>query len=114
MDEANGESQALLRVDGTEVTHTLSKTQIMQIGRALDCQIILNSPQDSSISRHHAEVRPLAESMSWEICDRGSENGTYVNGQQLSECHILQPGGSYAPVRPIPQAFSLGARSLGD
>ena len=88
----NGKCQGFLREDRTGVIHSLSQTKPTKIGRALDCHIILNSRLDSSISKHHAEVRPLAESRGWEICDRESENGTYVNGQQLSGCQILQPG----------------------
>ncbi len=88
----NGKCQGFLREDRTGVIHSLSQTKPTKIGRALDCHIILNSRLDSSISKHHAEVRPLAESKGWEICDRRSENGTRVNGQQLWGCQILQPG----------------------
>ena len=82
----------LLRDTSTGIVYPLSPTKKTLIGRALDCQIVLNSPQDVSISRHHAQVRPLAESGGWEISDLNSNNGTYVNGQRLQGRQILQPG----------------------
>jgi hypothetical protein len=90
MDYANGQCQAFLREVKTRVVHSLSQTERTEIGRALNCQIVLNSPLDNSISRHHAEVRPLAESGEWEICPLGSNKDIYVNGQRLSGSYTLQ------------------------
>ncbi|MGK7907219.1 MAG: FHA domain-containing protein [Synechococcus sp.] len=85
--------QACLCGSNAEVVKALTETEKIVIGRALDCQIIFDAPQeDVSVSRHHAEVRPLAESEDWEICDLNSANGTFVNGQQLHGCLRLTPG----------------------
>lgn len=63
------------------------------IGRALDCDIPLTSDQDGRVSKRHAEIRASSQYPDrWEICDLGSKNGTYVNGERLEGCWLLQPG----------------------
>ncbi len=48
------------------------------VGRAVECQI---RTSDGSVSRRHSEFVYL--NGSFEVVDRGSSNGTYVNGQQV-------------------------------
>ena len=55
------------------------KSNIM-IGRAKDCDIVLNS---SSISRQHAEVRKKSNG-TYYIKDLNSLNGTFVNGSKIN------------------------------
>jgi RsiW-degrading membrane proteinase PrsW (M82 family) len=66
------------------------------IGRDPTCDLVLDSQIYSAVSRRHAIVRPLAVnpgSMAmWELCDLNSANGTYLNGQQLQGCQVLQSG----------------------
>lgn len=59
---------------------------VITIGRANDCTIVLADP---NVSRHHAEVRPGAEG--FVVIDKGSTNGTKVNGSRVSE-HLLRDG----------------------
>lgn len=46
---------------------------------------------EAGLSRHHAELRPTGEGQ-WLVCDLGSSNGTYVEGERLSGCRTLAPG----------------------
>jgi DNA-binding response OmpR family regulator len=61
------------------------------IGRSEDCDIVLVERQ---VSRHHAQIRRLdsAASLTYVLEDLGSSNGTYVNGREVTEPHILQDG----------------------
>jgi ABC transport system ATP-binding/permease protein len=54
---------------------------LVEIGRAEESQIVLADP---FASRQHAELRWRAEG-GWELLDRSSYNGTFVNGQRISE-----------------------------
>jgi ABC-type multidrug transport system ATPase subunit len=51
----------------------------IRIGRGLDNELVVS---DLSVSRHHAELRQLADGR-YEIVDLDSHNGTYVNGQPV-------------------------------
>jgi RsiW-degrading membrane proteinase PrsW (M82 family) len=83
---------------GTKPIHYKIKSgQTIAIGREPDCQIILDSTHYQGVSRRHAEivaaeVRSPDEPISCKICDLGSSNGTYVNGQRLYECQMLKAG----------------------
>jgi len=61
------------------------------IGRSEDCDVVLAERQ---VSRHHAQIRRLdsAASLTYVLEDLGSSNGTYVNGREVTEPHILQDG----------------------
>jgi pSer/pThr/pTyr-binding forkhead associated (FHA) protein len=61
---------------------------LLQIGRQNTLDIVL---QDASISRRHAEILPTAQG--WILCDLGSSNGTYLNGERVSKTTgRLRPG----------------------
>jgi ABC transport system ATP-binding/permease protein len=69
--------------------------QAMRIGRDRDNDLVL---PDLDVSRHHADLRKSSAG-TYEIIDRGSHNGTYVNGQRvssavLSEADIVSIGRS--------------------
>jgi RsiW-degrading membrane proteinase PrsW (M82 family) len=74
--------------------YQLSEDMEVTIGRDRSCQIALESIAHGTVSRRHAAVRPLANSSfpKWEICDLNSANGTYINGQKLQGCQILETG----------------------
>jgi DNA-binding response OmpR family regulator len=61
------------------------------IGRGEDCDLVLMERQ---VSRHHAQIRRLdnAASLTYVLEDLGSRNGTYVNGREVTEPHVLQDG----------------------
>lgn len=74
--------------------YMLAKDGETEIGRDPSCQIALDSAIYGMVSRRHAAIRPQERSraLSWSICDLGSANGTYVNGQPLSGCMLLRSG----------------------
>lgn len=95
-------SKAFLRqLSGTDIAppcrYSISTTQEVVIGRDPSCQIVLDSGLYGMVSRRHAVVRPLTQSVlsdraRWLLCDLNSANGTYVNGQRLQGCQELQMG----------------------
>jgi hypothetical protein len=74
------------------------------IGRLPDCTVVLADP---NVSRVHAEVRPVPGDGSgpqeYEIADRGSTNGTKVNGMPLTGTRVLAAG----------DVITLGATTIG-
>lgn len=54
---------------------------MVQIGRSADCQIILD---DDYVSTRHARLVEDGEG-GWYVEDLGSTNGTYVNGQRITQ-----------------------------
>jgi DNA-binding response OmpR family regulator len=59
----------------------------MSIGRAPDSDIVVD---DRLASRRHASVH--REHGQYIISDRGSRNGTFLNGQRISAPHVLRDG----------------------
>jgi ABC-type multidrug transport system ATPase subunit/pSer/pThr/pTyr-binding forkhead associated (FHA) protein len=60
---------------------------VIRLGRAPDNNFILDAP---SVSRHHA-VLSYEQGSQPVLTDLGSTNGTFVNGQLLTEPHQLSP-----------------------
>jgi hypothetical protein len=56
------------------------------VGRASDCDIVLS---DVGVSKHHAEL--ILVGSQWQVDDRGSTNGTFVNGERV-QTHVLRSG----------------------
>jgi two-component system response regulator HydG len=67
-------------------TYNLSENEENQIGRGLDCQIVLNDPLSSRV---HAIIE--CRDGVWWVRDQESRNGTYVNQQKADEAQLL-PG----------------------
>lgn len=72
--------------------------EVITIGRQVDTdQLTVNlSPYDAhrlGVSRHHAEIRRVADHQ-FEIIDKGSSNGTFINGNLIPahEPHTLHDG----------------------
>ena len=70
-------------------TYSLDPTRqpVLSVGRSSECDVVLN---DHRASRHHADFRWNGQE--WEIRDRGSTNGTYVNGMQVHQPYELRLG----------------------
>lgn len=87
--------------DGTAIDLT---DQPVTVGRLPDCTIVLADP---NVSRLHAEVRPAAGDRStlaeYEVVDKGSTNGTRVNGMPVVSPRVLVPG----------DTITLGATAIG-
>ncbi len=75
-----GAAIALLRVGDREIDLEASVTTI---GRASDRTVVLS---DASVSRRHAEIRRTAGGFT--LVDRGSTNGTRLNGELISQAEI--------------------------
>lgn len=78
--------------------------QPVTIGRLPECTIVLGDP---NVSRLHAEVRPASSDRSgtpqYEIADKGSTNGTKVNGMPVVGARVLASG----------DTITLGATAIG-
>lgn len=62
---------------GTYLLDPYTKT-FLSVGRSLRCDITIT---DHRASRHHCDIRWNGHQ--WEVADRGSTNGTFVNGMQI-------------------------------
>jgi len=83
-----GETAMLILREGQGVgTRWMIDRSDMIIGREEDCDIVLPSRQ---VSRNHARIRRSGGRHILE--DLGSKNGTFVNGQDLTEPYPLQDG----------------------
>ena len=61
------------------------------VGRQSDCQILID---DNNVSRIHAEIRRTMKG--WVVTDRGSTNGSMVNGEKITEGRLLVNGDAIA------------------
>lgn len=68
----SGPQPVLVGADGDVVP----LLDLVRIGRAPDCDLILDHPE---VSRHHAELLRI-DAVTYEVRDLGSTNGTRVNG----------------------------------
>lgn len=76
---------SLLTVTGNRIG--LEPYRIYTLGRALDCEIIVDDPVSS---RHHARITVNALGSQMTIEDLGSQNGTYVNGRRIKKPWTLE------------------------
>ncbi len=65
--------------------HRLDPEAENQVGRGLDCQIMLTDPLSSRV---HAIV--VRDEEGWWARDASSRNGTYVNGQKIDEARLIE------------------------
>jgi pSer/pThr/pTyr-binding forkhead associated (FHA) protein len=56
------------------------------IGRSRECNIFL---EDLAVSRLHATIRQVTDG-GYEIEDRGSATGTFVNGMRITRYHLIE------------------------
>jgi pSer/pThr/pTyr-binding forkhead associated (FHA) protein len=60
---------------------------VVRIGRGEGMDIVI---ENVSVSREQAEIRD--DGRRWSVRDLGSVNGTFVNGERLTETRVLAPG----------------------
>src|SRR5947208_2164479 len=60
-------------------------TEFLRIGRQPSSEILLN---DASVSAQHAEV--VAQGRGWVLRDKGSAQGTFLNGVRIAKQQSLQ------------------------
>lgn len=60
------------------------RDDVFTLGRDREADAILN---DLSVSRHHAEVRPVRQG--YRLVDLGSLNGTYLDGRRVEESSLV-------------------------
>jgi hypothetical protein len=82
------ETALLLMVEGPSPGRRifLEKPRLV-IGRDERCDLVI---ADRQVSRHHARIS--LEGDGYILTDLGSKNGTFLNGQELEEPHVLQDG----------------------
>ena len=69
----------------------LSSTEIT-IGRDPSSNIAFDSPRDDIVSRRHAVIRVIrGDQTSFRLADLGSSNGTFLNGEPITEEKELLP-----------------------
>lgn len=72
--------------------------EVVKVGRSPDCQIRFDSTVYRGVSRYHVSLKAIhppgtpPPQQQWQLCDEGSANGTFVNGQQIQGCVTLRPG----------------------
>lgn len=81
-------------------------TDVFRIGRESECNLVIKA--DTKVSRRHATV--IRRGMAFIIQDNGSSNGTYVNGEKITEPHELMVGDS---VRIGRREFTFARRVRG-
>ena len=80
----------LMLEDKTIRVYDLDRSAI-RIGRLRGMDIVIDS---AAVSRQQAEI--CREGNAWVIRDLGSANGTYINGQLLTNDRPLSPGDEIA------------------
>ncbi len=91
LDRQNIEQTKLVATLGDHKMGDLTIT----LGRDPSCEVAININIYGSVSRRHAEIRPLFvkhEFKGWEICDLNSANGTFINDRPLQNCSRLEHG----------------------
>lgn len=61
---------------------------IFRIGRAADNDVVVQGPQSATVSLYHFEI--AGDGGQYRIRDVGSTNGTYVDGEQVSDTELSE------------------------
>ena len=76
-----------------------------RIGRGVENDIVVRGPNTATVSAQHVEI--VRDGAGWRVRDLGSTNGTWLNGEKITEAE-LQPGGTVRLGSDGPEfAFSL-------
>jgi signal transduction histidine kinase/CheY-like chemotaxis protein len=79
------ESARLVVMSGSQPGRRYVLEGTTVIGRALDCDIVLDDPE---ASRRHLRIQPLAEGAGFRLEDMKSRNGTFVNDELVAEATL--------------------------
>jgi serine protease Do len=70
----------------------LAGVKEIELGRDPKCQIAFDPTRDPVVSRHHARITVVGDHyLSFRLSDLGSHNGTFLNGEQITEEEDLLP-----------------------
>lgn len=75
-----------IEVEGT--FNMFPSTQVVTIGRSADANVIIN---DKTVSRIHAELAFDPNEDAWIFTDKGSANGSYINGVEIITQKLTLP-----------------------
>jgi pSer/pThr/pTyr-binding forkhead associated (FHA) protein len=102
--------------DGTQISHDLTDEKTT-VGRVADNILQID---ETSVSSHHAEI--VLEGDLFHLHDLGSTNGTFVNGEQVTDAVLRQAdeirfgvvesvfhGEEEAPDQPLPESTAVTA-----
>jgi DNA-binding response OmpR family regulator len=78
---------------------------VIIIGRGADCHIVL---PERAISRVHARIE--RRNQGYLLIDMGSKNGTFVNGQEVTQPQVLQDGDEIQLAMSVKLSF-IGAEA---
>ena len=93
MQNYSSASLTLINDDSTEeLKHLLSNQKVTLIGRSPDCEIVLDPNKHPTVSRYHVQIELVEKNnqLSWAITDKGTTNGTLINGEKINATHILR------------------------
>lgn len=110
--EVPSPAYVLRGVTGLVFGRTFAIEQSVTVGRAPVCDIVI---QEHTLSRCHVRLLPIAEGML--VQDLGSTNGTYINGQRISQW-IARAGDElrldrlrFLIERPSPRSLAVASRA---
>lgn len=72
--------------------YILSSEEITLMGRASNCQIVLNPDEFVTVSRYHAQIElvEINGEFLWQITNKSTTNGTLINGKKITEPYQLR------------------------
>jgi len=88
MQETEQENPIILAHEGQLNGQNWSVKGELLFGRDSSCDIIIN---DRQVSRQHARLKAISP-VQYEISDLNSKNGTFINGEQITQPTLLQDG----------------------
>jgi pSer/pThr/pTyr-binding forkhead associated (FHA) protein len=62
------------------------------LGRAPSAAVRFDPRRDLAVGRYHARIEPDGVPVRFRICDLGSRNGTWLNGQRVEGCAAIGSG----------------------
>ena len=105
MEDAGQQLEASMYLATTDQEYRLLQGASV-IGRARDATIRVDS---GGVSRHHARI--LVQGAEARVADLGSKNGTFVNGQRVTEERLLADG-SELRIGPVAFIFRVSAPTM--